>query len=231
MTDRPQNPNLARFLEAVQKLGPLLDRVVFVGGGVTGLLITDPAAPPVRPTLDIDAMVEIGSYAELTVLGNRLKELGFCESREMICRWTNADLILDLIPTDASILGFTNRWYRPAMEQAQRIRVGEHDARLITAPYFLATKLEAFRGRGNEDYRTSHDLEDIVTVIDGRSEIVEEVRGASQELRSYLSAEFRALSSNRSFLDSLSGYLPPDAVSQARYGLVLDRMRAMVFED
>jgi predicted nucleotidyltransferase len=225
------NPNAARLIAGAAKLGPLLDQIAFVGGCVTGLLLTDPAAAPVRPTLDVDAIVAIASYAEYTLLENRLRELGFHESHAEgapICRWLSGDLILDLMPTDSSILGFGNPWHRPALENAQRTKIGEYEIRLITAPYFLATKLEAFRGRGTNDFRMSHDLEDIVTVVDGRLEIVDEVRLAAADLQEYLSGEFRALLSNRDFLEALPGHLLPDAASQQRLGLVVKRMQQLV---
>lgn len=226
------NPNLARLADAAKRLVPLLDQIAFVGGCVTGLLLTDPAAAAVRPTLDIDAIVAIASYAEFTLLENRLRELGFRESPAEgapICRWLSGDLILDLMPTDPSILGFGNPWYRPALENAQRTRIGEYEIWLITAPYFLATKLEAFRGRGMNDFR-SHDLEDIVTVIDGRPEIAGEVRLAAADLQKYLSEEFEALLSNRGFIDALPGHLLPDSASQQRLGLVVKRMHELVVE-
>ena len=53
---------------------------------------------------------------------------------------------LDVMPTDERILGFSNRWYGPAIGAAQTIRAGRHDIRVVTTPYFLATKLEAFHG-------------------------------------------------------------------------------------
>jgi predicted nucleotidyltransferase len=229
----PRNPNLARLTSAATKLEPLLDRIVFVGGSVTGLLLTDPAAAPVRPTLDVDAIVALSSYADFTLLENRMRELGFRESHAEgapVCRWISGDLILDLMPTDASILGFGNRWYHPALENAQRTRIGAYEIRLITAPYFLATKLEAFHGRGRNDFRMSHDLEDIVTVVDGRPEIVEEVRLAPADLQKYLSNEFQALLSNRDFLEALPGHLLPDAASQQRMSLVVNRMQQLVVE-
>lgn len=107
------NPNLARLAGTARKLAPLLDQIVFVGGSVTGLLVTDPAAAPVRPTLDVDAIVALASYKDFTDLENRLRELGFHQSLAdgaPICRWLSGDLILDLMPTDASILGFSNTW-------------------------------------------------------------------------------------------------------------------------
>jgi hypothetical protein len=144
-----------------------------------------------------------------------------------ICRWIAGDLILDLMPTDSSILGFSNHWYRPALENAQTTRIGQHEIRIVTAPYFLATKLEAFHGRGKNDFRMSRDLEDIVTVIDGRSEIVDEVHLAPEDLRNYLSEEFRASLSNRDFLEALPGHLLPDAASQQRLALVMRRIQKL----
>jgi hypothetical protein len=227
---RSDNPNLAQLAAAATKLEPILDQIAFVGGCVAGLLLTDPAAAPVRPTLDVDAIVAIASYAEFTQWEKRLRELGFRESHAEgapICRWLHGDLILDLMPTDPSILGFSNRWYGPALENSPRTRIGEFEIRVITAPYFLATKLEAFHGRGKNNFR-SHDLEDVVTVIDGRSELGDEVRLVAADLQQYLSEEFRALLSNRDFREALPGHLLPDAASQQRLGLVVNRMQQLV---
>jgi hypothetical protein len=130
-------------MSVASKLEPLLDQIVFVGGCVTGLLVTDPAAAPVRPTLDVDVIVEAASYVEFTVLEQRLRRLGFHESRAEgapVCRWLSGDSILDFMPVDASILGFSNRWYRPALENAKKVKIGDHEIRVISAPYFFATK-------------------------------------------------------------------------------------------
>src|SRR5262249_42054633 len=159
-------------VNAARLLKPLLDDLVFVGGCVTGVLITDPAAADVRPTYDVDAIAEIGTYAEYAAFSARLRELGFGEDpREgaPICRWRHGKLILDVMPTDETILGFSNRWYVAAMVHSERIDLEKNlIVRIATAPYFLATKIEAFKGRGKNDYLASHDLEDLVAVIDGR---------------------------------------------------------------
>ena len=156
MNANRQDPNLAQLVACAAKLEPLLDKIAFVGGCVTGLLITDPASAPVRPTLDVGVIVEVASYAEFTVLEQRLRQLGFRETQKQgtpVCRWVHGDLLLDFIPVDPSILGFTNRWYRPALAEARRVSIGIREIRVITAPYFLATKLEAFYGRGRNDFR------------------------------------------------------------------------------
>ena len=142
------------------------------------------------------------SYAEFTELEHRLFDLGFHRrDAAPICRWFADDLILDLMPTDASILGFTNRWYKPALEHAKPVRLGEHEIRVTAAPYFLSTKLEAFHGRGKQDFQMSHDLEDIITIVDGRPELVKEIAASPKDLREYLGAEFRSLLATPAFRD------------------------------
>jgi predicted nucleotidyltransferase len=202
-----------------------------VDGCAAGLLITDPGAAPVRPTIDVDAIVAIASYAELIALEARLRQLGFEQPRVAgapLCRWVHEDIVFDLMPTDSTILGFGNRWYRPALENAETAEVGDHQIKLISAPYFLATKLDAFHGRGQFDYGMSRDIEDIVTVIDGRPETVVEVQRCQTSLRQYLTGEFSALLAERDFLQALPGLLLPDAVSQQRVSIVLDRIRQIV---
>lgn len=224
------NPNVTRLLRAATKLAPILDQLVFVGGAVTALLLTDPAAAPVRPTLDVDAIIALTSYAQFTILERRLLDLGFHLSQQEgapLCRWCFEDLIVDLMPTDASILGFTNRWYESALKHSQEITIGGVKIPIVTAPYFLATKLEAFHGRGKRDFQSSHDLEDIITVIDGRSELADEVQLAESDLRQYLAHEFRALLSAPGFLEALPGYLLPDSASQGRLSLVVERMQQL----
>jgi hypothetical protein len=193
-----KNPNEGLLQSAVEKLAPLLGRIAFVGGSVTGLLVTDPGAAPVRATVDVDVIVAAASYGELIELEELLRKLGFRESFEEgapRCRWINGDTILDFMPTDSAILGFSSQWYLPALQNAQSARVGNHEIRLITAPYFLATKLEAFRGRGNDDYRSSRDLEDIVTIIDGRPELGDEDPSCRSRLAEILSGRVREVTS------------------------------------
>jgi predicted nucleotidyltransferase len=233
MNPATDNPNLRLLEAAAAKLTPLLDQIAFVGGCAAGLLLTDPAAPPVRSTLDVDAIVAISSYPELVAMAERLRELGFTQMQGEnvpVCRWLSGEVVLDLLPTDGSVLGFTNRWYAEALASAQPVPVGDRRIRLITAPYFLATKFEAFLSRGQKDYRLSHDLEDIITVIDGRPEVVEEVAQEGPALRQYLSAQFSELLADRDFHEALPGYLLPDEASQLRVGLIMQRMERLVLE-
>ena len=201
--------------------------MVFAGGAATGLLVTDPAIPDVRPTIDVDVIVEVISHADYFRLQERLREKGFGESmeEEVICRWKYKEIILDVMPTDERILGFSNRWYAEAFRNAQDIVIDGMTIKLIRAPYFLGTKLEAFSGRGKADYMASHDLEDLITVLDGRVEIVEEVQQSEEKIKRYLADQFKLLLEKDEFLDALPGHLPPDEASQQRLPIVENRMR------
>lgn len=220
--------NLDLLTEAARLLKPLLGELVFVGGSTTALLITDTAAAEVRPTYDVDAIADVSSYIAYTALSQRLRELGFSEDSSEgapICRWKQDKTILDVMPLDAKILGFSNRWYRPAMDTATEHALESGlRIRAVDPIFFCATKLEAFAGRGQGDYQASHDLEDLVTVIDGRQELVQEIRGADAEVRTYIAAAIQQLLKTSEFVDAIPGYLLPDAASQGRAGILMERL-------
>jgi predicted nucleotidyltransferase len=98
---------------------------------------------------------------------------------------------------------------------------------VISAPLFVATKLEAFHNRGKGDYLASHDLEDLITVIDGREELFTEIQASEEELKRYIAAELSKLLQERDFQLALPGQLSGDAASQARLPQLLRRMRMM----
>jgi len=226
-----RDTNREQLIAAAALLRPLLGELVFVGGCVTGLLITDEAAGAPRSTLDVDAIVEIASYAEYAEFGEGLRKLGFQpDTREgaPLCRWIHGRTVLDVMPLDEKILGFTNRWYRHAIQSAVvRKLAPDLEIRAATAPVFVATKIEAFRGRGKRDFFGSHDLEDIIAVVDGRESLTKEVRAESEDLRGYIRRELNALLANSAFLDALPGFLLPDSASQARIAVVLTRLREL----
>jgi hypothetical protein len=224
--------NREYLIDTAKLLGPVLDELVFVGGAVTGLLITDPAAGEPRVTVDVDAIAEILSYAQYAAFGERLRSLGFSEDTTQgapVCRWVQQSVVLDVMPLDDNILGFSSRWYRAAMKTAVIHRISASvEIRVITAPYFLATKLEAFRGRGQGDLFASKDLEDVVTVLDGRPSVIREVGEEPVDLVTFLQVEINQLLANPRFEDALSGYLLPDAISQSRIRFVLERLHQIL---
>ena len=225
------NPNIVMVEVVANRLGSLKERVVFLGGAATGLLVTDPGASPIRPTKDVDVIVQIGTRLEYRALEKDLLALGFKQDRSEgapLCRWAIEGVLVDVMPTDPALLGFSNRWYPEAMKESVAITLpGGTEIRLVSAPYFLATKLEAFLGRGKGDFMTSHDLEDVVTLLDGRASVVDEVLGANLELRTYIAEVLGRFLQDDSFVGSIQGNLLPDRASQARFPLLMERFRAI----
>jgi len=222
----PNDPNIQAVQVVAKALADLLDEFVFLGGCAAGLLITDAARPPVRATQDVDLITEVGSRAGYYRLSEKLRQLGFHEAPDdVICRWHYGNLKVDIMPTDEKILTFSNKWYPDAVNNAVQIQLPNGlNIRVVSPPHFLATKLEAFHGRGKGDYGASHDIEDIISVVDGRPEITQEVASSDEPLRLFLQEEFDALLGDKQFTETLTWHLPGDAANQGRVTLVIERL-------
>ena len=64
MVIKKDHPNIKILESAIQKLGPLVDEMVFLGGCASCLLLSDPATPPPRVTYDVDVIVEAASLLD-----------------------------------------------------------------------------------------------------------------------------------------------------------------------
>jgi predicted nucleotidyltransferase len=228
------DPNIPLLESVVSALGALQEKFVFVGGCATGLLVTDTAAAPVRATTDVDAIVEVVTLAEYHALERELQRAGFQHDRRPeapVCRWVVAHCQLDIMPADERVLGFGNRWFDEAIRTAELTQLpGGHSIRLVTSPLFLATKLEAFRTRGRGDFLGSHDLEDILAVVDGRPELLGDVRAAAPAVSAYIMNEIGSLLQITSFIEALPGHVASDEASQARVPMIRERLRYLAGE-
>ena len=220
-TFNPNDPNVALLEVVAAHLGEQLrGQLVFVGGAIAGTLITDPGTPAIRATEDVDLVAQVMARADYYQLEQALRRQGFAQDMRPnapICRWTINRVTVDVMPTLDAVLGFSNRWYPLAVQTAWELTLPSGTViRAVTAPVFVATKLEAFEGRGGGDYLFSHDLGDVITVIDGRESFLRDVEQAPLDLRQYLAQRFSTLLGTRAFIDSLPGHLPGDAASQDR---------------
>ena len=226
------HPNTELLDTMVGLLGDLAADLVFVGGCATELLVTATRAQSVRVTTDVDVVAEATTIREYHILEARLREKGFAPDPEVICRWTIAGMQLDLLPSGPDVLSFHNRWYPQAVQTAvPRQLPSGRTIRVLTSPLFLATKMEAFLDRGQGDFLASHDLEDIITVVDGRPELTDELAGASPEIREYLRSRFADLIRQDAFITALPGHLPGDVASQARLPILLATIRRLASDD
>ena len=217
----PNDPNVVMLDIVAGRLGgELCEQLVFVGGAVAGLLITDPAQPPIRPTEDVDLLSQVVARTDYYALEQQLRARGFQQDMRPeapICRWLVAGVTVDVMPTLPEILGFSNRWYPLASSTARKVGLPSGRTILvISAPAFIATKLEAFAGRGRGDHLFSHDLGDIISVVDGRDALLGELRACDPQLRCGVAASVARLLAARGFIDNLPGHLPGDPASQAR---------------
>ncbi|MGQ0799658.1 MAG: hypothetical protein ACT4NL_06060 [Pseudomarimonas sp.] len=206
---RSDDPNLPFLRLIAEALGELVEEVVFVGGAVAGLLLTDPLAEGVRATRDVDAVIDAGRAQfhrfELQVAG-----AGFKRDMDdgVICRWVHrqSGVLFDLMPVQSEILGFSNPWYRYAVESAERVDLGQGlSIRRVSAVAFVATKLAAFGNRGGGDILGSHDLEDILNVIDGREELAAEIAAAPENVRNTIVRAFSDILRHPDFANALPG--------------------------
>ena len=212
-------------------LGPdLLAKVAFVGGCTTGLLLTDAfSKQQVRHTDDVDLIVHVVGHVGLASLQAQLVGCGFSHSMEddsPICAMRLGQLRVDFMPDDVTVLGFTNRWYAQALQSAQPFALPDGQViRLLTPAFFVATKLEAYLGRGNNDPLGSRDVEDILTLVDGRAELVQDLQTAGLELRSFVATELRRLMPLVPFSYAVTSAAGND---EGRERLIFERLEALV---
>lgn len=204
-----QQVQRAMLKQVAVALGPdLRARMAFVGGCTTALYLSDEfTLEQVRHTDDVDIIVHVMGRADFYTLQETLRKASFRVSMPdpgdktlPICAMHLGELRVDFMPDDQSILGFTNRWYQQALSTAKPYELEPRiTINLVDPVYFVATKLEAWKGRGNGDALSSHDIEDILNVVDGRPELVSEIASGPAEVKVYIAEEFRALLDDSNF--------------------------------
>ncbi len=185
----------------------------------------------VRATDDVDLIVDLVGRAQWAQLQEQLRQRGFEESPEddVICRMRLGDLKVDFMPDDESILGFSNRWYAKGIETAVTCSLTDKlNIRRLTPELFVATKLEAYLGRGNNDLLGSRDMEDILLVIDGREELVAEIQAVDDDVRRYIAEQFRALLKHADFNHFIEGNIKGP---EGRVDIVRERFVAISRSD
>ncbi len=139
-----------------------------------------------------------------------MRSLGFKNDivSGVICRYIIQGIIVDIMPTDPTVIGFSNRWYPEGFERAILFVLdGQTTIRIFSLPYFVASKWEAFKGRGNNDYRTSKDFEDLVYLLENVDDFEEQIQNAPEHLKAYLKEEFTPIINRSDFEEGLYAHL------------------------
>ncbi|MBC6610601.1 hypothetical protein H8B15_06690 [Hymenobacter sp. BT507] len=158
--------------------------------------------PESRPTDDVDCVIDLASYPEFTEVEERLRQRGFQHDQssgiQIRCLWKGAaeTYTVDIMPADGGVvLGSTvNQWYKSGIATSQHhaLPLGGPEIMLLDAPHFIATKLEAMKGRAT-DLRWSQDWEDIIYVVETRGELLDEIQQAPENLRQFIASYFAVL--------------------------------------
>lgn len=189
-------------------LGNLKDDMVFVGGAVAELYASDPAASEIRPTIDVDCVIELHTRTAHAKLESDLRAKGFANDTSEgapICRFVYEDIKVDVMPTEERLLGFSNRWYPEGIKN-KIIKTLPDDTEIYVFPseYYLASKFEAHNSRGGNDLRQSHDFEDIVYILGNTLDILAEIENANESVKEYLKEECQKLSRNAGLQEGLA---------------------------
>jgi predicted nucleotidyltransferase len=187
--------------------------VVFVGGATVALYAPSEISFEARSTNDVDVIIELASYTDYSQLDEKLRSVGFQNDIEsgIICRYKVQGIVVDIMPTDSSVLGFSNRWYTDGFNNAVDFELDSNTTiKIFTPVYFIASKLEAFKNRGRKDYRTSTDFEDIIYVLDNFPAIEENLLTIENDvLKNYFKIEFAKLLADENIEEGIYAHLSP----------------------
>jgi hypothetical protein len=224
--------NMATVIEVANGLKELRERMVFIGGAVISLYTDDPAADEIRPTQDIDLTINLGNkYINIVEAERRLRELEFFPDPEghSICSYKYKNIPVDIMPASDSPVGPSNSWYIPGFDHLQQHEISDGlFINILPAPYFLATKFEAFNQRGGgQDYYGSHDYEDIIYILDNRIHIVDEILKSDELVKNFLINELTKLSKHPQSHEILSMHISP-YIREERFPMLNDKINRII---
>ncbi|MFC2112259.1 hypothetical protein ACFLTA_03245 [Bacteroidota bacterium] len=206
------SPNIEMLQIVANGLGELKEDVVFIGGAVAELYATEPTVSDIRPTLDVDCIIRLTSRVEYPNLEERLRNRTFSHDQSEgapICRWIYKGIKVDVMPTDKSILGFSNIWYDEGIDnRIDKLLPDGNKIYIFKPEYYLASKFEAHKHRGGNDLRQSHDFEDIIYIVDNLRGVLKIIKEANENVKVYLKAEFDNLQKNDSLNEAIESALP-----------------------
>jgi predicted nucleotidyltransferase len=220
--------NMGVVAEIAKALKHLKEKMIFVGGAVVSLYTDDLSADEIRPTGDIDMTINLMNYSDWNKMQEELAQLGFYPDPfgHAICSYKYKNIPVDIMPAHDSPIGPANKWYQWGFDNLQKVKAKDEEIFILPAPCFLATKFAAFHDRGT-DFRTSHDIEDIVYVLDNRINIVQEIAETHLEVRKFLQSELQKIIALDLLDDVLNAHIHP-IMRDERLTLVQEKIRVIL---
>ena len=214
-----------------EALQDLKKDVVFIGGATIALYFDEEPLFEVRPTDDVDCVIELTTRSQYYQLEQKLRERGFQNviGSGPLCRWKVRGITVDIMPTDPAILGFSNVWHKEGIEQARWVELpNKEKIRIFSEPYFLAAKIEAFKGRGNNDYRMSSDMEDVITILNSVPDVVEKILKAPSSVKKYLQDSFKGMLETQIFHEAIYAHLPERQFQEEKKKQIVERIKRCI---
>lgn len=216
--------NIGVVEEVAIALQDFKDQVVFVGGAVVSLYTDDSASEEVRPTADIDLTIKLMNQSNQADIQKKLNNLGFKLDMQghSICSYKYKDIAVDIMSTEDLPLVPSSKWYKLGLNTLQIVKANNEEIQILSVPYFLATKFKAFNDRGS-DYRTSHDIEDIIYILDNRINIVNEINQADEKVKSFIKSELQKIVDSNALDEVIAAHVHPLVVEQ-RIPMIMNKI-------
>lgn len=202
---------LIQMIYSVAKaLEELNNQAVFVGGATVPLYLPQELQRLSRPTEDVDIVLNLIPKVKLHRMESLLRSKNFKNDSSKgapLCRWLYAGIQVDIVSPDRTMHGFTNSWYKEGVSHTIKKNVNEIEVNILSLPFFLATKLEAYDGRGQNDIISSHDIEDIISMIEliDENEIIGQIQQSPPQVKGFLADRFKALLQSDNILSAVQG--------------------------
>jgi len=220
--------NIDTVAQVASALQELKDKMIFIGGAVVSVYTDDASADEIRPTADVDLTIDLLNYSDWAQMQERLAELGFSPDPDghAICSYLYKGVSIDIMPAEDGPIGPANRWYKIGFKNLHTTEVKGQDISILSAPCYLATKFEAFNDRGT-DYRTSHDFEDIIYVLDNRTTIVDEINEDHPEVKEFIKQELTKIYASHSFMEIISCHIHP-LIIEDRLPILIEKIEKII---
>lgn len=213
-------------------LGELNEKVAFVGGAVVGFYANDLAAEDVRPTKDIDMTLDIVSLGNLELFREALLSKGFIQhpDDDVVCRFRYGHILVDVMAIHPVGWAPANRWFASGFDHLVLKTSKKQSFKLLSLPYFMATKFDAHADRGGSDPRTSKDFEDIVYLLDYIVNFEQQILAAPKDVKTYLVSQFDAILKDDLKQEAILAQLSY-AIQMERFKIIMAKIKAIVAEN
>lgn len=201
----------------------------YLGGSVLSILVTDPTVDTIRVTKDVDVIVNVRTRKQFHDAEGALYKAGFRQDMREdapVCRWIYNGVTVDVLPVRKEVLGWESKWFEEALSTSIETECCGQKIRVVSAPYFIALKIEAFENRGRKDFITSTDFEDIICLVNGRESIVGEIAGC-EALRGYLAQKFSEYIASEELVDAVEGFVQTEDNPPVRRAAILNAFRSI----